>query len=265
MSAPTTSSDPRPVALVTGGSRGIGFGIALELGRAGFDLAINGVRPESDLGDALDPLRETGATVIYVAADISQPAGRANLLDAIRDQLGRLNVLVNNAGVAPKERLDILDATEESFEYVLGINLRGPYFLTAAAARWMVEQKQSAPDSSFSIINIGSISATVASTNRGDYCVAKAGMGMMTALFAARLGDDNIPVYELRPGITRTDMTAAVTEKYDRLIDEGLCVTRRWGEPSDVGRAATALARGDFPYSTGAIIPIDGGLTLLRL
>jgi 3-oxoacyl-[acyl-carrier protein] reductase len=183
----------------------------------------------------------------------------------VKERFGALHVLVNNAGVAPKERLDLLEATEESFDYVVGTNLKGPYFLSQAAARWMVEQKQSDEGSFFAIINVGSISSTVVSVNRGEYCVAKAGLSMMSALFAARLGEYGIPVYELRPGVTRTDMTAGVTEKYDKLIAEGLCVTRRWGTPEDVGMAAASLATGRFPYSTGQVIQIDGGLTLPRL
>jgi len=174
-------------------------------------------------------------------------------------------VLVNNAGVAPKERNDILEASEESFEYVVGTNLKGPYFLSQAAANWMIEQKAADKDAFFAIINVGSISATVASVNRGEYCISKAGIGMMTALFAARLGEYDIPVYEIRPGVTKTDMTSGVSDKYDKLIQDGLCVTRRWGFPEDVGKAVGALATAQFPYSTGQVIMVDGGLTLPRL
>ena len=187
------------------------------------------------------------------------------MIERIRESFGRLNVLVNNAGVAPKERLDILEATEESFAWVVATNLQGPYFLTQLAANWMVEQKRGAPDDFFCVVNVGSISATVASTNRGEYCVAKAGIGMMTQLFAARLGEFDIPVYEIRPGVTKTDMTAGVQEKYDKLIAEGLCVQKRWGYPEDSGKVVAAMARGDLPYSTGQVIMVDGGLTLPRL
>jgi NAD(P)-dependent dehydrogenase (short-subunit alcohol dehydrogenase family) len=172
---------------------------------------------------------------------------------------------VNNAGVAPKERKDILDASEESFQQVITTNLQGPYFLTQAAANWMIEQKRQDHLFEASIINISSISATVASVNRGEYCIAKAGLSMATQLFASRLGEFEIPVYEVRPGIIHTDMTAGVTEKYDKLISEGLTVQKRWGEANDVGKAVAALATGYFPYSTGQVIMVDGGLTIDRL
>jgi len=260
-----TNSSQKPVALVTGGSRGIGFGCATRLAELGFDIAINGMRDESQVGEPIAGLKAIGAEVCYCQGDIGSSEARAAMLEKIRARFGRLNVLVNNAGVAPKERKDILEASEESFEWVLATNLQGPYFLTQAAANWMIEQKRTAPDDFFAIINVGSISATVASVNRGEYCVSKAGIAMMTALFAARLGEYDIPVYELRPGVTKTDMTSGVTDKYDKLIEEGLCVTPRWGYPEDVGKAVGALARGDFPYSTGQVIHIDGGLTLPRL
>lgn len=211
----------KKTALITGGSRGIGLGIARSLAKAGFDLAINGVREETAVQGALEELRELGADVLYCRGDVGDPAARGFILGQIRDHFGRLNVLVNNAGVAPKERKDILEATEESFDYVLGTNLKSSYFLSQAAANWMIEQK--GQDKSFegTIINVSSISATVVSTNRGEYCVAKAGMSMATQLFAARLGEYNIPVYEVRPGVIATDMTAKVTEKYDKLIADG--------------------------------------------
>ncbi|GAB3921742.1 3-ketoacyl-ACP reductase [Larkinella terrae] len=255
----------KKVAFVTGGSRGIGYGIAEHLAKAGFDLAINGVRPEEAVGEALAGLRELDADVIYCQGDIAAREDRARMMDQIKVHFGRLNVLVNNAGVAPKERRDILEATEESFEHVLGTNLQGAYFLTQAAANWMVQQKTDSPDFTGSIVNVSSISATVISVNRGEYCVAKAGLSMATQLFAARLGEFDIPVFEVRPGIIRTDMTAGVIGKYDKLIEEGLTVQKRWGFPDDVGRAVAALARGDFPYSTGQVIMVDGGMTLPRL
>ncbi|GAB3490457.1 3-ketoacyl-ACP reductase [Spirosoma knui] len=255
----------KKVAFITGGSRGIGYGIAEHLAKAGFDLAINGVRPEEAAHEALDGLRALGADVIYCSGDVASTQARLAMLDKIRSHFGRLNVLVNNAGVAPKERRDILEATEESFQHVLTTNLQGAYFLTQAAANWMIQQKTGQPDFTGCIINVSSISATVASVNRGEYCVAKAGLSMATQLFAARLGEYDIPVYEVRPGIIRTDMTAGVTSKYDKLIDDGLCVQKRWGFPEDVGKAVASLARGDFPYSTGQVIMIDGGLTLPRL
>jgi NAD(P)-dependent dehydrogenase (short-subunit alcohol dehydrogenase family) len=174
-------------------------------------------------------------------------------------------VLVNNAGVAPKERKDILETSEESFDRLISTNLKSTYFLTQLAANWMIGQKKT--DTSFTscIINVSSISATVASVNRGEYCVSKAGLSMVTQLFAVRLGEFDIPVYEVRPGVIYTDMTAGVKEKYDKLFENGLAVQNRWGYPDDVGKAVTALALGNFPYSTGQVIMIDGGLTLSRL
>lgn len=255
----------KKVAFVTGGSRGIGLGIAQHLARQGFDLAINGVRDEASVKDAITQLQNLGAEVIYCQGDIASREAREGMLEKIRNRYGKLHVLVNNAGVAPKERRDILEATEESFQYVLSTNLQGAYFLTQAAANWMIVQKKAAADFWGCIINVSSISATVASVNRGEYCVAKAGLSMTTQLFAARLGEFNIPVYEVRPGIIKTDMTAGVTEKYDKLIEGGLCVQKRWGFPDDVGKAVAALARADFPYSTGQVIMVDGGLTLPRL
>ncbi len=255
----------RKVALITGGSRGIGLGIAEHLAQAGFDLAINGMRPAEAVTEVVQHLKKKGGDVIYCQGDIASREDRINMLAQITNHYGRLHVLVNNAGVAPKERRDLLEATEESFEYVLSTNLQGPYFLSQKAANWMIDQGRKQADFRGCIINISSISATVASVNRGEYCVAKAGLSMMTQLFAARLGEFDIPVYEVRPGIIKTDMTAGVTEKYDRLIEGGLCVQKRWGFPDDVGKAVAALAKGDFPYSTGQVIMVDGGLTLPRL
>jgi len=255
----------RPVALVTGGTRGIGLGCSRALAEAGFDLALNGMREESQVNDTLTQLRDLGSDVLYCSGDIGSSDARKAILAAVRSHFGRLHVLVNNAGVAPRERKDLLEATEESFDYVLGTNLKGPYFLTQAAARWMVDQKQESERFEAAIINVSSISATVASVNRGEYCVSKAGISMMTLLFASRLGEYGIPVYEVRPGVTKTDMTSGVTDKYDQLIKDGLCVTPRWGFPEDVGKAVRLLAEGQLPYSTGQVIMVDGGLTLPRL
>ncbi len=252
-------------ALVTGGARGIGFGVARALARENFDLAVCGVREPAAAEAALAELRQLGAEVLYVQADISDAAARRKLLEAVREKFGRLHVLVNNAGVAPKVRADILEASEESFEWLLKVNLEGPYFLTQQCARWMIEQKQADLDWRGCIVNISSVSATVASVNRGDYCISKAGVAMATQLWAARLGEFDIPVYEIRPGIIRTDMTAGVHAKYDKLIAEGLLAQPRWGLPEDVGRAAAMLARGELSYSTGQVLMIDGGLTLRRL
>ncbi|GAB4054700.1 3-ketoacyl-ACP reductase [Spirosoma litoris] len=253
------------VALITGGSRGIGYGIAEQLADAGFDMAINGVRPEEAVKDVVNALRQRGSDVIYCQGDIASKEDRSEMLQKIEAHFGRLHVLVNNAGVAPKERRDILEATEESFHHVLSTNLQGAYFLTQAAANWIIKQKAEQSDFWGCIINVSSVSATVASVNRGEYCVAKAGLSMATQLFAARLGEFNIPVYEVRPGVIKSDMTAGVTSKYDKLIEDGLCVQKRWGQPHDVGLAVAALAQGRFPYSTGQVIMVDGGMTIPRL
>jgi len=172
---------------------------------------------------------------------------------------------VNNAGVAPKVRADILEATEESYDWVMNINLKGPYFLTQAVANWMIAQCKKDADFAGCIVNISSISATVASPSRGEYCLSKAGVSMATRLWATRLGEFNIPVYEVRPGVIKTDMTATVQEKYDKLIAEGLMVQARWGYPEDIGKAVASLVRGDLAYSTGQVIMVDGGMTLQRL
>ena len=255
----------RRAALVTGGTRGIGLGIARALAGKGFDLALNGVRDDGAVADVLDELRDLGVEVHYVRADISEPSDRGRLVSAVRERLGRLHVLVNNAGVAPKVRADVLEASEESFDRVLGINLKGPYFLTQSVAGWMAEQRGTDGEYAACIVNVTSISATVASPNRGEYCVSKAGLAMASQLWAVRLAELGIPVYEVRPGIVDTDMTAGVREKYDALINAGLVPERRWGTPADVGRAVAALATGEVPYATGTVLVVDGGLTLPRL
>jgi NAD(P)-dependent dehydrogenase (short-subunit alcohol dehydrogenase family) len=255
----------REIALITGGTRGIGLGIAHALAKSGFDLVLCGMREASAVEESLQPLRELGAETLYVRCNVADRADRLAMLDSTRRHYGRLNVLVNNAGIAPRQRLDILQATEESYEEVMRTNLQGPYFLTQAAARWMIEQREGDPDWSGCIISVSSISATVASPNRGEYCISKAGISMATQLWAARLGEFGIPVYEVRPGVIATDMTAGVKAKYDALIAGGLCVQKRWGTPEDVGSAVAALAAGSFPYSTGQVILVDGGLTLSRL
>jgi NAD(P)-dependent dehydrogenase (short-subunit alcohol dehydrogenase family) len=253
------------VALITGGTRGIGLGIAEALAREGCHLALCGRRGQDQVQEVIDRLKRHGHDVLYAVCDVSQVADHAQLLDAIRAHYGRLDVLVNNAGVAPNERNDLLDATPESYDRVMDINLRGPYFLTQAVANWMVEQGSQDTAWSGCIINVTSISSTVASPNRGEYCISKAGLTMATRLWAVRLAEFSIPVYEIRPGIIRTDMTSGVQDKYDHLISEGLTLQPRWGTPSDVGKAAALLARGDMPYSTGEAIMVDGGLTVDRL
>jgi NAD(P)-dependent dehydrogenase (short-subunit alcohol dehydrogenase family) len=255
----------RRIALITGGTRGIGFGIAEQLAKNGFDLAINGVRTADEALDAINALKDFGNDVIYCRGDISSSIDRTTILRVIADHFGKLHILINNAGIAPRQRNDILNATEESFDNVISTNLKGTYFLTQKAANWMITQKKHDARFSGCIVNISSISSTVASVNRGEYCVAKAGLSMATQLFAVRLGEFDIPVYEVRPGVIQTDMTAGVKEKYDRMIEDGLCLQKRWGQPEDVGKVVAVLAKGDFMYSTGQVIMIDGGLTLPRL
>ena len=253
------------VALVTGGGRGIGLGISKCLAAEGYDLVVAGVRAEDRVQEALGALRALGVGVLYCRADVSDPEARERVLDATRQRFGRLHLLVNNAGVAPTVRADILEATEKSYERVMRINLQGPYFLTQSVARWMIEQRAADEGYRGCIVNISSISATIASPSRGEYCLSKAGVSMATQLWAVRLAEYGIAVYEVRPGIIQSDMTSAVQDKYDRLIAEGLTLQPRWGTPEDVGKAVAALARGDLPYSTGQVVMVDGGLTVGRL
>ena len=255
----------KKVALVTGGSRGIGYGIVKHLASLGFNIAINGVRPASAVNRIIESIKESGVDVLYCQGDIASGKDRAKILLQVKEYYNRLNILVNNAGIAPRERCDILTASEQSFDEVISTNLKGTYFLTQAAANWMISQKQSDPDFTGCIINITSVSAAVASVNRGEYCISKAGLSMANQLFAVRLGEYNIPVFEVRPGIISTDMTAGVKEKYDRLIEEGLCVQKRWGHPDDIGKVVGALTMGSFPYSTGQVFMVDGGMTIPRL
>jgi NAD(P)-dependent dehydrogenase (short-subunit alcohol dehydrogenase family) len=237
----------------------------MALAREGLDLVLAGLRENRAVEPALEDVRRAGADVLYVRADVGETQDRGRLLEAVRQRFGRLHVLVNNAGVAPQPRADILEAGEESFERVLRVNLKGPYFLTQAVARGMVAERTADPTFAACIVNVTSISATVASPDRGDYCLSKAALSMATQLWAARLGSAGIPVYEVRPGLIRTDMTAPVEGKYDRLIDEGLLLQPRWGTPDDVGRAVAALVRGDLGYSTGAVVLVDGGMMVPRL
>lgn len=256
-------------ALVTGASRGIGKGIAFELARVGYDVVINYASNQAAAAAACAAAKAVASradTRIEICqGDVALAADRQALLDFTREKFGRLDLLVNNAGVAPEQRADLLAATEASFDRLININLKGPYFLSQLAARWMIELKSRLADYMPAIVNITSISAYTASPERGDYCVAKAGLAMMTKLFAARLAAEGINVYEVRPGIIATDMTAVVQEKYDNLFQAGLTPIARWGTPEDVGRAVAAVAQGLLPYSTGEVINVDGGFHLRRL
>lgn len=261
--APNTAK--RPIALVTGGTRGIGLGIARVLARDGWDLVLTGLRPASDVGPALAELQDIGARVHYIVSDIANAGARAMLVETIANTYGSVNAIVNNAGRAPAVRADLLEASEDSFASLIATNLQGPYFLTQAIARAMVASK--AADATFraAIVFVTSVSADMASINRGEYCVSKAGLAMATKLFAMRLAAHHIPVYEVRPGIVATDMTAGVREMYDRRIADGLIPEGRWGQTEDIGQAVGALLRGDVPYATGTVLHVDGGLSVPRL
>ncbi|MDY0094504.1 MAG: 3-ketoacyl-ACP reductase [Candidatus Vecturithrix sp.] len=255
------------VALITGGSRGIGFGIARCLAQEGLDLAVCGTRPAENAAKALELLQGLGSEVLYIQADVSQKVMRSAMLQRIRERFGRLHVLVNNAGVAPIERKDVLEATEESFERLIKINLQGPHFLSQEAANWMIAQKKAQSEFQGCIVNISSMSSTVASVNRAEYCISKAGLSMSTKVWAVRLAEFGIPVFEVQPGVIQTDMTSApaVKARYEQLFAEGLTLQPRWGQPEDIGKAVAMLVRGDLPYSTGQVISVDGGLRVERL
>ena len=253
----------RPVAIVTGASRGIGKAIAIELATLGFDLVLN--RAQQSPPQTKKDVEALGARCEFVPGDIGLTQDRRHLVDAAKNKFGRCDLLVNNAGVAPLKRMDVLEATEESFDRVLGINLKGPYFLTQLVANWMIEQKKQKPERNFRIVNIGSISSYTSSPSRGEYCVSKAGVSMMTKLYADRLAEYNIGVFEISPGIIETDMTSAVKDKYDKLIADGLTPIRRWGRPEDVAKAVGAIAEGRLDFSTGQVINVDGGFHLRRL
>jgi NAD(P)-dependent dehydrogenase (short-subunit alcohol dehydrogenase family) len=253
----------KKIALVTGGSRGIGAGIALALVHDGFTVVITGRRPEAEVDSFLSELRRVQTDCIYIRADVSDHDSRSRLVGTLKEKFHRLDVLVNNAGIAPRMRADVLEEDEESYDEVLGTNLKGPHFLTQQIANWMIQQPASKEHRA--IINISSISATVASVNRASYCISKAGVSMATRLWAVRLAEFGIGVYEIRPGIVATDMTKGVQQKYDNLIESGLLLEKRWGLPEDVGKAVSVLARGDLAYASGAVLVLDGGLTIGRL
>ena len=253
------------VALVTGASRGIGRGIAVALGRLGWGVVLNYHQNAAAAVETQQLLEEAGGRGVVVQADVAGSDDREKLIRAAQTEWGRIDLLVNNAGVAPTQRLDLLDATEESYDRVMDINLKGPYFLTQQVAKVMIELLRAGQIQRPQIINIGSVSAYASSPGRGEYCLSKAAMGMMTALFADRLAEYGIRVFEIRPGIIVTDMTGPVQEKYDRLIAEGLTPIRRWGQPEDVGQAVVALVQDLLPFSTGEVINVDGGFHLRRL
>ena len=251
-----------PLALITGASRGIGRGIALELAQAGgHDLVINYAGNEAAARECkllCEEACEGKRRMEIVQGDISLAADRARMIEYVESNFGRLDLLVNNAGVAPNVRADLLEASEESFDRLININLKGPYFLTQAAAKLIVGSPR-IEGAAQAVVNVTSISAYTVSTNRGDYCVAKAGLAMMTKLYAVRLAEYGINVFEIQPGVIATDMTEGVKEKYDRMFAEGLAPICRWGVPADIGKAVVAVAKGLFPYSTGQVFNVDGG------
>lgn len=254
-----------PVAVVTGGSRGIGRGIALALADAGHDLVVNYVSRRDAAQEVQKIAEEKGSACEIVQADISSLVDHQRIEEAARSAFGRVDLLVNNAGIAPRLRNDILEATPESFDEVLGTNLRGPYFLTQRFANWMLDLKRSGTVSCPRIVFVTSVSAYAASPNRGEYCISKTGLSMATQLFAVRLAEVGVPVFEVRPGIIETDMTAGVKEKYDKLLGEGLVPQGRWGTPDDVAKPIVAISRGDFDFSTGHVFEVGGGFEARRL
>jgi NAD(P)-dependent dehydrogenase (short-subunit alcohol dehydrogenase family) len=262
----------RPAAIITGASRGIGKGIAKELASLGYNMVINyfdftveGKPDESRAAQTQKEIKEAGAECEILRGDVSSSEDRSKLVALAKSRFGRCDMLVNNAGVAPSKRMDLLEATEESFDRVMSINLKGPYFLTQLAANWMIEQKKANPERTFRIVSTGSISAYTSSPARGEYCISKAGISMMTMLYADRLAEYGIGVFEIRPGIIETDMTSVVKEKYDKLIAEGLTPIKRWGQPEDIAKAVGAIAEGRLDFSTGQIINVDGGFHFRRL
>lgn len=255
----------RQTAIVTGGSRGIGRGIAAALGRLGFAVVVNYANRADAAEETVALVREAGGEAVAVQGNIAQRADHEPLIAAAIERFGRLDVLVNNAGITSQGRKDVLEATEESWDLVFATNLKGPFFLTQAAARRMIEQVQRGTIQTGTVVTISSISAFAVSVNRADYCMTKAALGMMTQLYAQRLAEYGIRVYEICPGVIESDMTAPVKEKYDRLIAEGLWPIRRWGTPDDVGRAVAAVVEGHFPFTTGERIRVDGGFHIRTL
>lgn len=255
----------KPVALVTGAGRGIGQGIATALGAAGWAVIVNYVSNRTAADETVNTIQGSGGTATPIQGNVAEAADRARLVQQTMAAYGRIDLLVNNAGMAPRQRGDLLQMTEASYDEVMAVNLKGPFFLTQQIAKVMIDLLAAGIIQTPKIVNIGSMSAYMSSTNRGEYCISKAGMGMMTLLFADRLAEYGINVYEIRPGIVATDMTSVVAEKYDRLIAAGLTPIRRWGQPGDVGKIVVAIAQGYLPFSTGEIINVDGGIHFQRL
>ena len=261
---PISSLRSRPVALVTGGRRGIGEAIAVVLAATGCDVAYTDLHPAVDDDPVRAGIEAAGGRALYVESDLADLDAHRPLVESVADWGGGLDVLVNNAGIVWPKRGDMLATTPEAFDRVIGVNLRGTFFLSQRAAAWMVAHPRG-DGFRRSIVSIGSVSAEMATPERGEYCISKAGLAMLTKLLALRLADEGVSVFEVRPGIIRTDMTASVREKYDRALADGLSPVRRWGEPADVARVTAALVRGDFAFATGSVVHVDGGLSIQRL
>jgi 3-oxoacyl-[acyl-carrier protein] reductase len=262
----------KPVAIVTGASRGIGKAISLKLSELGYalvnsfyDFDSHGKSDDSLAFQTQKEIYASGGTCEIIRSDIGSTEDRKILVNFVKDKFGRCDMLVNNAGTTSTKRMDILEGTEEDFDRILRINLKGPYFLTQLVSNWMIEQKKHHSERSFRIVNISSISSYTSSPSRGAYCISKAGVSMLTKLYADRLAEYDIGVFEIRPGIIATDMTVPVKDKYDKMISEGLTPTRRWGLPEDVAKAVGAIAQGNLDFSTGSFINVDGGFHLRRL
>lgn len=253
------------VALVTGGSRGIGLGIARKLAEEGFNLAINGVRDQASVREALEELKSFGVRVEYLQGNIASREDREAIVSGMIAKFGKIDVLVNNAGVAPRVRCDILEVTEEDFDHLMDINEKGTFFFTQAIAIWMLELKKTNPNAQISIVNITSVSAVVASIARAAYCMSKASLSMLSKTLAIRMAPAGIPVYEIRPGFIDTDMIEKVRETYLEKVKTGATLEPRIGKPEDVGKVVAALVRGDLPYTTGQVINVDGGMTIARM
>ncbi len=255
----------KKVALVTGAARGIGNGIALQLAKDGYSIAIMDVLKQEDVAENITPIEETGMEVLYLRGDITSAESRDAVVGETMAKFGRIDVLVNNAGVAPRVRMDILETTEESYDFVMNINLKGTFFLTQAVANKMIELTGKVDDYRPKVVNIASMSSYVSSVSRGEYCISKAGVSMVTKLFADRLAEYGINVYEIRPGIILTPMTEVVKGKYDKLIAEGLTPIKRWGYPEDIANAVSAFCSDKFSFSTGEVVNVDGGFHIQRL
>lgn len=255
-------SSPRAVALVTGGRRGIGAAIVLALAKQGFDVAFTARSEDAVAQELIHEAEKLGARAIVVASELQDLAAQQALLARVLNWRGEISCLVNNAGIGSPVRGDLLDVLPENFDLVLDTNLRGTFFLTQAVARHMLASVRRHP---CSIITVSSVSVDMASPERGEYCLSKAGLGMLNKLFALRLAKDGIAVFDVRPGVIRTDMTAGVAEKYEKRFQEGLVPMARWGETSDIAQVVTRLAGGDFAFATGSVIQVDGGLSIPRL